>query len=97
MLARMLILNALLIGGAIVCLILARYWYRRFRAKNRPLARHQHCPCGYSLLNLEIPRCPECGRMIGFNKTPKELGISEEDMRAFAEKRKSKPHPDSSK
>ena len=33
------------------------------------------CPCGYTLQGIAMPRCPECGRAIGFDKTFEEMGI----------------------
>jgi hypothetical protein len=39
------------------------------------------CRCGYSLQNLEIPRCPECGRAVGFDVSFADLGIDEHDVR----------------
>ena len=38
------------------------------------------CRCGYNLAGLDIPRCPECGRAIGFNKTFAELGVDEQQV-----------------
>lgn len=61
------------------------WYFRRLRAKRYEGTR---CVCGYLLVNLEIPRCPECGRMIGFDKSPEELGVSEAEMRAEAERRR---------
>ena len=31
--------------------------------------------CGYDLSGTRVPRCPECGRVPGFRRTARELGI----------------------
>jgi hypothetical protein len=38
------------------------------------------CSCGYDLTGLEIPRCPECGRAIGFDKSFEELGLTQDEL-----------------
>ncbi|MEX0887486.1 MAG: hypothetical protein WD009_13710 [Phycisphaeraceae bacterium] len=49
------------------------------------------CRCGYNLAGLDMPRCPECGRVIGFDKTFQELGVDEREvMRHMAERRQQK-------
>jgi hypothetical protein len=53
--------------------------YRRSHRKLHPEVRR--CKCGYALTGLSIPRCPECGRAIGFDRTFEDLGISEEEVR----------------
>src|SRR5204862_6222828 len=45
----------------------------------------RRCACGYILDGLQVPRCPECGRAIGFDKTFEQLGIDEGEVRAYAE------------
>ena len=40
--------------------------------------------CGYDLRGLTLPRCPECGCAIGFDKTFAELGIPEDEIRERA-------------
>jgi hypothetical protein len=48
------------------------------------------CSCGYILHNLEIPRCPECGCLVGFDNVKlADLGLTEEELRAYREKRNS--------
>lgn len=38
------------------------------------------CACGYPLENLDVPRCPECGRIVGFHATAEDLGLSYEQL-----------------
>ena len=54
----------------------------------------RRCGCGYILNNLKMPRCPECGRAIGFDKSFAELGIDEKEVRQHVEPRQSlRKHP----
>jgi len=58
-------------------------WLRRLATtKSEPEHR---CKCGYIVANLKMPRCPECGCAIGFNKSFAELGIDEKDVRRHVE------------
>jgi hypothetical protein len=51
----------------------------------RPRPSTQRCvKCGYDLQGLTLPRCPECGCLVGFDKTLTELGLSEAELRAYA-------------
>ena len=43
--------------------------------------RASHCRCGYLLVGLTVPRCPECGRAVGFDKTFEELGIGRDELK----------------
>lgn len=45
------------------------------------------CRCGYSLRELDVARCPECGRVIGFDATADELGLTTEHLRRAKTKR----------
>jgi len=74
---------------ALVALVTAgRLWRRRGERKRQRERGVRRCKCGYDLRGLEVPRCPECGRMTGFDQTPAELGITEEEMREAAARRK---------
>ena len=59
-------------------------WYRflqarrELRALRKESVRPLTCPhCGYNMRGSEIPRCPECGKAWGFDRTFEELGIAE--------------------
>lgn len=39
------------------------------------------CSCGYQLKGLTLARCPECGRVIGFDATAEELGLDEQQLK----------------
>ena len=44
--------------------------------------------CGYSLVGLEFPRCPECGALRGFTVPLHKLGLTEQEIRdGFARRR----------
>ncbi len=64
---------------------------RMVRAKNRRrgLLAEVRCSCGYLLEKLEVPRCPECGCLVGFRDVKlADLGLNEEQVRAYRENRK---------
>ncbi len=48
----------------------------------------QLCKCGYRLGELDIARCPECGRVSGFDATPDELGLWQEELMRVQSKRR---------
>lgn len=54
------------------------------------------CPnCGYPLAGLELPRCPECGALRGFDVPVDELGLTEEEIRAGFKRRRREREGDS--
>jgi hypothetical protein len=69
------------IAAAVAAIVAAGRLYRRSRANARLAADERKCPCGYILKGMTLPRCPECGRAIGFDKTFDELGIRPEELR----------------
>ncbi len=79
-------------------------WYRsiqRRRELRRESVRPLTCPhCGYNMRGSEIPRCPECGKAWGFDRTFEELGIAESQVidhlrqRREADPRLKQPPPD---
>ena len=44
--------------------------------------------CGYSLRGIEPIRCPECGCVVGFDKTFEQLGVSASELRDASAKRR---------
>lgn len=54
----------------------------------REQAVGERCKCGYPLKDLDLGRCPECGRVITFDATPEELGLTREQLARIAEKRR---------
>ena len=61
-------------------------WVRKVERRSRP----DHCKCGYALAGLDVARCPECGRVIGFDATAEELGLSQEELRRVQEVRRAR-------
>jgi hypothetical protein len=56
-------------------------WRLRRRAERAVDANAgRKCTCGYELMGLSIPRCPECGRAIGFDKSFEELGLTDAEL-----------------
>jgi hypothetical protein len=68
-------LMAIIAFVVVVRLAIRRFWHRR----KRP-APVERCKCGYSIENLSIARCPECGRVFGFDATAEELGLTDEQL-----------------
>jgi hypothetical protein len=56
--------------------------FLRWRKRKDAVAESVRClRCGYSLDNLEVPRCPECGTLRGFEVPMQELGLTEDDLK----------------
>jgi hypothetical protein len=74
----------------ILLVVVVRIAFKRFiKHVKGPPDPTERCPCGYVLENLSVPRCPECGRVLGLNATAEELGLSNEELlRAQEVKRK---------
>lgn len=60
---------------------------RRSETQRAQVAGEQ-CRCGYPLKDLDLGRCPECGRVISFDATPEQLGLTQEELARIAEKRR---------
>lgn len=69
--------------GIFLVLQVCRHWMYGAKSKSQaPL-----CPCGYPLEGLDLARCPECGRVIGFNATAEDLGLTQEQLERAQRKR----------
>jgi hypothetical protein len=53
---------------------------RRFFGRRKGAVQIDRCKCGYSLENLSLARCPECGRVISFDATAEDLGLTDEQL-----------------
>ena len=76
-----------LLGVVVLAYVIRRllkHW-ERWAAEQRLIER---CPCGYPLQGLALARCPECGRVIGFDATAEELGLSDRELKRAIEVRK---------
>ena len=79
---KSLLLGTFFFSLTAIFLFVVRLFARR--TLTRPSARQiraRKCRCGYILKGLALPRCPDCGRAIGFDKSFEELGISPEELR----------------
>ena len=79
------------IAGFILCRWIIPRIARRVDARNEAIARREQCKCGYALKGLEVARCPECGRVVGFDATPEELGLSQDELARIQQKRQHSP------
>ena len=61
---------------------------RKWLDRSSALASGKKCICGYSLEELDQARCPECGRVIHFDATPEELGLTTAELERAQTKRK---------
>ena len=50
------------------------------RSWSKPAAAEEICRCGYPLKGLKAIRCPECGRVVGFDATAEELSLTQEQL-----------------
>jgi hypothetical protein len=74
------LLSALPLIVLIALVVVVRLGIRRLiRGRKRP-APVERCKCGYSLDNLSVARCPECGRVFGFDVTAEDLGLTTEQL-----------------
>jgi flagellar biosynthesis/type III secretory pathway M-ring protein FliF/YscJ len=73
--------------GLLVLAFVVRRVLRRLERRATERRAIERCTCGYPLAGLALARCPECGRVIGFNATAEELGLSDEELRRASEAR----------
>lgn len=72
-------------------MLCVRYVGRRLFRRKKPPVTAERCRCGYVLDNLSVARCPECGRVFGFDATAEDLGLTDEQLQrvqAARQKRK---------
>jgi hypothetical protein len=81
---------AALLLSIFVVLFLGLIAYARTRrtAAAKQLSPGPRCACGYAMRGWDQARCPECGRVIGFDASAKELGLTEEELKRAAERRR---------
>jgi len=66
----------ILIGLVVGIRIAIRIFFRR----RKPAVTFDRCKCGYVIEKLSTGRCPECGRVFGFDATAEELGLTTEQL-----------------
>jgi hypothetical protein len=82
-----------LLLGIVSIILYARFLPRlvkRGEARADAISRRLVCPCGYDLKGLNVARCPECGRVIGFDATPEQLGLTPCELARIAEKHRAR-------
>lgn len=78
---------ATVLGAMLLWIVMRILRLRRLLMK--PADPTRRCICGYALEKLDIPRCPECGRLAGFKTlTLADVGLTEEQARANIEARR---------
>lgn len=85
------LLLAVFLVGAFATFVFVMRGIRRRRAlmsRMTPQPTDERCVCGYSLKGLDTLRCPECGRVVGFDATPEELGLTDEQLKLAHRKRR---------
>jgi hypothetical protein len=86
----------ILLLGVLSIILYLRYLPRlvkKRQARAEAIRRRRMCPCGYDLKGLELARCPECGRVIGFDATPEQLGLTPGELARIAEKHRGRGEP----
>jgi hypothetical protein len=72
-----------LLLGIVGIILYVRYLPRlvkRREARADAIRKRLMCLCGYDLSGLDVARCPECGRVVGFDATPELLGLTPEEL-----------------
>lgn len=85
--------SLLLLLALVVMIRLGRIARRLMAARRTTEELSLRCECGYLQAGLPIPRCPECGRVVGFDATAQELGLTLEQLQrvqATMQQRKAK-------
>jgi hypothetical protein len=76
----------------LVCAFISIFLFRRaaraFFESLSSRSRLDHCKCGYSLIGLDLARCPECGRVIGFDSTAESMELNAQHLARIQQKRR---------
>ena len=64
----------------ILLMIGIRFIGRRLFRRKKVAPGAERCKCGYVLENLAVARCPECGRVFGFDATAEQLGLTDDQL-----------------
>jgi len=83
----------ILCAGLVGLLVLRRQLRRSIAnwvSSREHRAAAEVCRCGYSLRELDVARCPECGRVVGFEATADDLGLTTEQLARVQEKRRAR-------
>jgi hypothetical protein len=75
---------------AFITLTRRRRTMRMLQTNNTHQSTSAACICGYSQRGLDTLRCPECGRVSGFDATPEQLGLNDEQLRRALQKRQAR-------
>jgi hypothetical protein len=81
------ILLALVSVGAFATFVFVMRGWRARRSTRRTETPEDRCACGYLRRGLDTIRCPECGRVAGFDATAEELGLTDEQLAAAKRRR----------
>lgn len=76
-----------ILGVVILCRRYIKRRIARYSAASEEQFTGDRCACGYPLKNLERARCPECGRVVTFNATAEQLGLTPEQLERVQRKR----------
>lgn len=84
LLTQLTLLLSIICAASGVFLLFWWWMHRRWKASVRKIEtgkQHLMCKrCGYNLAGQVIPRCPECGCVIGFKVGFKEMGVAEDEV-----------------
>jgi hypothetical protein len=75
------IVSLIIIGVVLIWWARLGRWLRR---RKNQLDDAERCRCGYNLRDLTMARCPECGRVVGFDATAEELTLTKEELERAA-------------
>jgi hypothetical protein len=73
--------------GLVVIVLFRRALQVWIRTTVEGKSRLEQCKCGYDLKGLDVARCPECGRVIGFDVTAEDLELTTEQLALIQQRR----------